>query len=495
MSAVPHTRQNTTITAILPLGRAVHSMMTYDLSDTLRRQNREERCAAHEGNPSDSSSEDPPTSGSEEEGGPMLDLHYIWDEKPCKFRAARKAYAKDTTPKRAWTDVERLRTDIFLPHDRLYEYTELVGPSGEMGFDLLQWEPRYVRPVVDRVGLVIAVVTGMADDIEDGCSLLKNASRALEHSALLSSVRTNAGPDDSHSISVGLRYESDHATNLPSTNIRDELALDHLKRHVAIERVVAYTTSLFASFALPCFNLAASRAETAFNADPTLVRLFPGAWTNIIFDLGCNPTRKSSRSQLRWSWLAITTLGSFDHTCSTTILLPGILRYSFAKDSWTPTSMSGLPLPCADGDQLPPARKVIFTGLPSTIISHKQGPKKVTSIRAACNDATSSTSGLSSRAAQNDATSSASGLSPALISLLRDPLPHLCAPTWPLVNQADSYTACRQHNVDRINAQRVEVAVAPPQLRIRRRSTLAETGSRTHARTPPPVYDQFDFAG
>ncbi|KAJ7606432.1 hypothetical protein B0H17DRAFT_1154057 [Mycena rosella] len=277
-------------------------------------------------------------SESEDKDGPgLLDPNYVWSDRlqlrvrllgglqlqhatwiqplleareaARMLRAASKAYPRGTTAQRPWTDTECARTDVFIPEDRLYDYAELVGPY--VGFLVVEWDPRQAMPIIDRTAFVMAVICGLANDRRE---LLAEATQALSSGALLSGLRTTAKADNTHAISVGLHYEGN-----PS--------LQHL--------LLPASTSL-------------SATQTLFHNNATLERLFLGAWTNIRFDLGPHTSGEGHTLQLPWRWLAITMLGEFDHTRGghsilwdlgrvfefppgATILLPGILRYSFAK--------------------------------------------------------------------------------------------------------------------------------------------------------------------
>ncbi|KAJ6509362.1 hypothetical protein C8R47DRAFT_945660, partial [Mycena vitilis] len=107
---------------------------------------------------------------------------------------------------------------------------------------------------------------------------------------------------------------------------------------------------LFAAFSPESCRLATALAKSLFDAHPGLVKVFPGAWTSATFDLGPRTvTIPQWRSDyVRWCWLAITALGTFNPRLGghiilwdlgrvlefppgATILIPSLMRFSIAK--------------------------------------------------------------------------------------------------------------------------------------------------------------------
>ncbi|KAJ7081903.1 hypothetical protein C8R43DRAFT_909765 [Mycena crocata] len=150
--------------------------------------------------------------------------------------------------------------------------------------------------------------------------------------------------------------------------VQHALALNYLQDHVAITRLAAFGNGvqlffvpldlfslsnppdLFSAFAPVCFGLATSLADNLFKKHPKLERLFPGAWTSAIFELGpqyaCAPA--VFHFAVRWCWMAITALGNFDADAGghlilwdtgrvlrfpsgSTVLIPPLLRFSIAS--------------------------------------------------------------------------------------------------------------------------------------------------------------------
>ncbi|KAJ7646088.1 hypothetical protein DFH06DRAFT_997872 [Mycena polygramma] len=107
---------------------------------------------------------------------------------------------------------------------------------------------------------------------------------------------------------------------------------------------------LFAAFSPESFRLATALADSLFSAHPDLPRPFAGAWTNTTFDLGPQTVTvpQSPSGYVRWCWLAITALGTFNPRLGghiilwdlgrvlefppgATILIPSLLRFSICK--------------------------------------------------------------------------------------------------------------------------------------------------------------------
>jgi hypothetical protein len=171
------TRQNTRRSE-LPLGRPIVPRLTFDIFETLRTQNHLGRRppTANDGIDSDdifdcldrsSSDESDPsdTAGGDTDVEDALDPRFVWEngrriclvgtplaqrkaelkplieaqEAKLAFRAADTAFPRDRTPKRAWTEPELMRADRYLPQDRTYHHTELLGPNPVFPFAFVDW--------------------------------------------------------------------------------------------------------------------------------------------------------------------------------------------------------------------------------------------------------------------------------------------------------------------------------------------------------------------
>ncbi|KAJ7605230.1 hypothetical protein DFH06DRAFT_905260, partial [Mycena polygramma] len=132
--------------------------------------------------------------------------------------------------------------------------------------------------------------------------------------------------------------------------IGDVLAVDSLQRHVAILRLASFGRDLFAAFCPQSFRLCSTLADALFADTPDLVTIFTGPWTNATFDLGPQTVTVPQwlSGHVRWCWLAITALGTFNPRLGghiilwdigrvlefppgATILIPSLLRFSIAK--------------------------------------------------------------------------------------------------------------------------------------------------------------------
>ncbi|KAJ7865250.1 hypothetical protein B0H13DRAFT_1898644 [Mycena leptocephala] len=220
--------------------------------------------------------------------------------------------------------------------------------------------------MTDRTQFVIGVAGGLLQT-QNAAAIVLEATQAFKYASAISSLPT-AGPAGTfHSLSAGVRYDGKCALNLNTKDFRDALTLDYLLHHVAIARLAAFangiffsllylnsdpyrSAELFAAFAPACFRLAGSLVDSLFADDPTLKRPFPGAWTNVTFALGPQSVTHALwiSSSIRWCWISITALGSFDpqrggHLIlwdlgrllefppGTTILIPSLLRFSIAR--------------------------------------------------------------------------------------------------------------------------------------------------------------------
>jgi hypothetical protein len=108
-------------------------------------------------------------------------------------------------------------------------------------------------------------------------------------------------------------------------------------------------SALFEAFSPNSFGLARTLTDALFDANPTLRRPLPGAWTNISFALGPQTVTPPQRlpSTVRWCWIAITALGTFnpqrgghlilwdigrvlEFPPGTTVLIPSLLHFSIS---------------------------------------------------------------------------------------------------------------------------------------------------------------------
>ncbi|KAJ7639832.1 hypothetical protein DFH06DRAFT_910643, partial [Mycena polygramma] len=176
-------------------------------------------------------------------------------------------------------------------------------------------------------------------------------------------VARQVGPGDFISIASGIaygRYGQREAVNTGPGNLGDALVVNALERHEAIRRLSEFGNDLFAVFAPRTFQIASSETDRLFGSTPSLIRGSVGPWTACTFDLGpqtvtrslCGPSivRKLRYifQHAPWCWISVTALGDFDPDLGrhlilwdlarvlrfppgTTVLLPGVLRYSIAK--------------------------------------------------------------------------------------------------------------------------------------------------------------------
>ncbi|KAJ7104599.1 hypothetical protein C8R44DRAFT_887054 [Mycena epipterygia] len=367
------TRQTTRRHLIPPLGPTILPTITYDIFQTLDERNMDDCCLPSTAEPVDSSdaSESADDSGADDpDREDLLDPNFIWDNghKIRLLGTLQRQRAAELRPP-PWTEAELRQADRIHPDDCLHAHTEFVGPTASYGFTLVDWAGLDARPVLDRTHLVIAVAGGQPQ--ADGPAIIARATAAFESAALLARPRATGALDTFVSISAGVGYceGATHPTNLRAANVCDALALDYISKHEAIKLLCAFGNGkfppsrsprpwshylsfppdLFSAFSPRSSALAASQADTLFDANPSLERLFPGAWTSVTFDLGPQTVTLPQWSfhHIRWLWLAITALGNFDpdkgrhlilwdlgrilrFPAGTTVLLPPILRFSIA---------------------------------------------------------------------------------------------------------------------------------------------------------------------
>ncbi|KAJ7831675.1 hypothetical protein B0H13DRAFT_1915347 [Mycena leptocephala] len=274
--SVRSTRQNTSRPGIPPLGRPIVPLLTYDIFDTLRLQNRigRRRPTADQGSDSEdtfdslahSSSDssdsddadrdseieellDPDIRGTETQdspGGRILQerkeqLRPAIEARAATsaYKAAKKAYPKDRTPK------------------------QLLGPNAVFPFQLVEWHGQEVLPVVDRVDFVIAAAGGVLQEF-DAATVLQQANTVFAQAAQTARTRQ---------LDISLPFRLGGA-----------------------------------------FAIASSQADALFAAHPSLRRPFIGPWTSWRFDLGPQTVTppQHSPNDIPWWWIAITALGDFD---------------------------------------------------------------------------------------------------------------------------------------------------------------------------------------
>ncbi|KAJ7038472.1 hypothetical protein C8F04DRAFT_1256071 [Mycena alexandri] len=327
--------------------------MTYDIYEKLKAMNRLSRCRplrpGESENPAPSDSDDGDTSWPSGEEEPLPDLHYVWEngrkvrllgivqrqhqaqfqdlidrhDAIRAYKAASRAFPKDRTPQRPWTQKERRHADVYLPEDRVYNFREFSLDPHVLGsdpglaslFELTRWTGRRspALPVVDRTRYVICVAGGIHPD----AAVVDAATKAFEYAAELC-LPLKPKPDEAEnvfrSLCAGVTYNGTHAPNCPlPTKIREAFALDHLVRHVAVRHLAAFGNDVFTAFAPAAYHLASELTTSLLKDDPTLTPPFPGVFTTATFGVGPRIVGDVQHpGAAPWCWIALTALGSFD---------------------------------------------------------------------------------------------------------------------------------------------------------------------------------------
>ncbi|KAJ7482145.1 hypothetical protein B0H11DRAFT_1915089, partial [Mycena galericulata] len=177
---------------------------------------------------SSSDSEDSSASPANSDAEDLFDPNYIWEngrkirllgtlrrEREAKirplreareaakaWRASKKAYPKDRTPRRPWTEAERANADCVAPEERLYADTELLGPGATYAFRFVEFDGQHVLPLIDRTNLVMGMACTTLREL-DAPQKVADATEAFDVAARLSSL---GGKTGFLSLTSGVRY-------------------------------------------------------------------------------------------------------------------------------------------------------------------------------------------------------------------------------------------------------------------------------------------------
>ncbi|TDL19149.1 hypothetical protein BD410DRAFT_727491 [Rickenella mellea] len=213
-----------------------------------------------------------------------------------------------------------------------------------MGLTLVLWDGRYElyinaasgcsaphrtpKPLVDKDGRVVAVLSGQPKDEEDWAGVTSDAFDAMMKEAAemsFSDEQLNHRRGYFPAVGVGASFGGGQRApgNLdhPPPNRR---ALDRLLKRPSIVRIAGFANRAFQMFAPKVHKFYEDELGKLFAEDPNLRKNFKGSvFPTITLNLGnqvaCFPHTDSAN--LAWGWCAITALGAFNPKKSAHLIL------------------------------------------------------------------------------------------------------------------------------------------------------------------------------
>ncbi|KAK7434984.1 hypothetical protein VKT23_019889 [Stygiomarasmius scandens] len=200
-----------------------------------------------------------------------------------------------------------------------YWLNDLVGPDSEFGFQEVQWDGRTTTPIVDKNGVVFALLAGQPDNDPTWDTCISAAAKTLSKErskCRFMEKQISHRRGEYPALTTGISYGGGqtHPGNLQHS-ATNAAVLDRLTRHWAFKRLSGFANGVFSTWAPRLHRFYSEHLQNLLNHDSNLERTFP----NTVFAAGTFNFGKQTvccdhidYANLLFGWCSIWSLGSFN---------------------------------------------------------------------------------------------------------------------------------------------------------------------------------------